>query len=465
MTTDMQKMCKQTRLAVLAFSLVLGVAAVVAVQAATGNGEVGSFLRVRTNVSESPTLASVVPDLAVSPDQDTVAVVWVEGYEPDVPVGHVYLRAAPALDVGWGSRLHVFTGTAETHVYKASVAITGSTAHVAYVVQGSTFEVRHRTCQLPDGPCNDDETAVSTTTNDIFWVDLALDESGYPQVVWPEKPADGVDVRYAAYTGSAWVITDVVTSESDYNHKPSVSWADGYAHVVWLRETSGPEYEALYKRCHPVTGCGSEFSLSGAPESENAYPPGSPVVAAGEGRVFAVWDRCAYYEAGPGEHCQDYNLLYRRSNDAGTSWLSDTFEVGSSYTYTEFAGYLQYYSSTTLMADERRGRLNPSVALSSDGWPAMAWHADRSPGGAGTDYVIYYAYSTSGTVNTVDWITRTVLSSSQEGIRVGGSIGVGREDGDECPDIAYIVAQSPWEVMYDSDREYLQIYVPLTLRN
>jgi hypothetical protein len=451
---------RRSRLVAALIALLLAGIAVGGVYAATRAPTSASFLRVPWILSKGSNVNSLVPDLAVSPDQETVAVVWVDERAEGIRMGHVYLRAAPAAGAGWGNKVTVFSATEEAAVYRASIAVTASTAHVAYLVVGSNlFQLRHRTCQLPEGPCNDDEVIVRSGTHDISWVDLAIDDSGCPHMVWPEDPGDGPDIHYAADMGSGWVITDVATSES--NQKPSIWMSGGYAHIAWLREDSERDTDVRYRRCHISTGCGSEVGLSGSPEPEEDYPPGVPVVAAGDGRVFVVWDRCANYLGGP--HCDTFNLLYRRSNDNGNSWLTDTYEVGSAYTYTQYAEYLQYYDSISLLGSERKGRLKPSVAVSSGGWPAVAWHADRSEGD-GTDYVIYYSYATSGTISSVDWITRTLLSGDREAVRVGSSIGVGREEGVECRDVGYMLEQTDWEVMYDSDIEYLEMYIPLVLK-
>ena len=87
--------------------LAAGLAAVVLVAAleAVVTAAPVSFLHIRSNLSQTATLVSAYPDLAVSPDRDWVVVVWTEGYDDRAGFqGHVYLRAASETGGGWGTR-------------------------------------------------------------------------------------------------------------------------------------------------------------------------------------------------------------------------------------------------------------------------------------------------------------------------------------------------------------------------
>jgi hypothetical protein len=155
--------------------------------------------------------------------------------------------------------------------------------------------------------------------------------------------------------------------------------------------------------------------------------------------------------------------VYARSNDLGDSWLSDIVEVGSPYTYYAGSPNLQDYASTASLDEEHTRRLQPSISLNGAGWPAVAWHVDRS-GGSGTDYAIYYSYGTTGTVSSVAWISPTVLSRGQATTLGSAQVGIGDVDGQECRDAAYMDEQTSWEVYYTSDAEYTQVFMPLVLR-
>jgi len=438
-------------------------AGLAAVLAAVAMAAPLGFSPLRPNLSQTDTRVSARPDLAVSPGGDRVVVVWTEGYrDGSGGKGHVYLRAASEAGGGWGSKITVFSGSDSACAYKAAVAVTGSTAHVAYVVHKDAcgmptkMEVRYRVCDLSAGTCDGGEetvASVGTLFYTISWVDLTLDTGGNPHLVWVRKDQGGNygEIRYRSHNGTGWAAPeDVETSGS--NDMPAIAWADGYAHVVWEEKT---KHRIWYRRRGTS---GWDFSEPLCTEQSD-YPPGNPDVAAGTGRVFVVWNWCF-----DGQDCAEYVLVYRRSNDSGSYWksdaINDTFEVGTDLGLSSWSSLERYNS-----VDEDRDYLEylqPSIVLNGDGWPAVVWHADRS-GGAGTDYTIYYSYATSGSSTSVDWVTPRALSWGQATLLGSPVIGVREPEpgGEQYLHFAYMqqVSTSAWEVYYDSNELYAEIRV------
>lgn len=448
----------------------LAAAVLAAVLAAVATARPLDFVHVRTNLSRAASRVSAYPDLAVSPDGDRVVVVWTEGYTAGVGYrGHVYLRAASETG-GWGDKVAVFYGSDSASAYDAAVAVAGTapyTAHVAYVVfefdaygSPTQTEVRYKKCRLgpPQVECDatgDTVAAVDALLNSITWVDLALDESGNPHVVWAQYGADvDGDIRYRAYDGSAWGDVEGVWLTGD-NHKPVVAWADGYVHAVWEDRA---QRCVMYRR-RAASGWGSSAELG--EQQPDTGPPGNPDLAAGMGRVFVVWDWCS------DAACAEYHMVYRRSNDSGSSW--DTArEVG-----TDALVFSQEYSSSddVFVRDPYLLHLQPSIALNGDGWPAVVWHADRSSGGMGTDYAIYYSYALAGDVGSVDWeIPPTVLNRGRPSMLGSAVVGVGEPEpgGEQHLHAAYMgeLGTDLWEIYYDSNEwdRYQHFYLPVTMR-
>jgi hypothetical protein len=464
-----------------AIALAVGLAAVVLVamvEAAVIAAPV-SFLHVRSNLSQTETLVSAYPDLAVSPDENWVVVVWTEGYDDRADFrGHVYLRAASETGGGWGNKIVVFSGDSSAYAYDAAVAVAGDMAHVAYAVfqfDGGSLartEVRYGTCSLTSGQCGDLQIVSFDDTYLISQVDLALDEDEDPHIVWTRQAEDRSegDVYYNARAAGKWGQEKWVDESSDIiDGKPAIAWADGYAHVVWQAKRVVGENESYYIRYRRRGGeLGSWDDVVFLVEGESSFPPASPDVAAGAGRVFVVWDWCADFDRDIRGYCKKYNLVYWRSD-----WgITQRREVGTD----NEAPVAIYYSaeSQDFFPDRSEYLLNlePSVSLNKDGWPAVIWHADRSEG-QGTDYAIHYTYALTGTEdNGVDWITPTVLSQGQPTMLGSGVIGVGKPEpgGEQPPHVAYMqkLSTGAWEVYYDSSEQerdrYAHLYLPLTMR-
>jgi len=466
-----------------AIALAAGLAAVAlaAVLWAVATAAPLGFLHVRFNLSQMPARVSAQPDLAVNAGGNWVAAVWTEEYTSGIgqAKGHVYLRAASETGAGWGNKIQVFTGTSSACAVDAAVAITDTTAHVAYVVFNDTcanpsqMQVRHRTCSLIQGQCStqaDEVTAVGTDSNRITWVDLALDAAGKPHIVWPQYDKDGKQgwIYYRGAFGDHWTDPEPVASSGD-NHAPAIAYADNYLHVVWTDQlVQGDDIKrGIYYRRRPTTGPGAawESSTTICPQQVG---PNNPDVAAGLGKVFVVWDWCLEYVSNPKSCAGQYNLVYRRSTDSGAHWGlldQEIREVGTDYLRSGLDELTQYSSLDRQGSpEEYLDDLQPSIALNRYGRLAVAWQADRS-GGDGTDYTIYYSYALTGT----DWTTSTVLYHGQPTMWSVPVIGVGEPaPGEPHLHVAYMqkLSASAWDVYYDSNEsaKYRYHYLPLVMK-
>lgn len=424
------------------------------------------FLHIRTNLSHTTTLVSADPDLAASPDAGHVAVVWTEGYTGVVGnKGHVYLRAASETDAGWSGKVRAFSGSQSVYAYDAAVAITDTTAHVLYVVGLQDWtEVRHKTCDLEDlarVSCDVSASlvfAVNRSVGQISRVDIALDVHGRPHIVWEwrqEASGDG-RISYRARDASGWGSIEAVASDGD-NNRPSIAWADGYAHVVWQERTAP---SIMYWR-RAGSGGGSTEELYSSQAISYSVP--NPDVAAGAGHVFVVWEQCAGLD---GPVCRTYNLAYRRSNDKGASWVGEIREVGS-----DRVTFGEEYSSVNVLSEmsEFLLYLRPSISLNEDGWPVVVWHAESADDTQGTEYVIYYSYASSGaSADSLEWEVNPP-STLFTGMVGSAAVGVGQGDSSPVLHVAFMqqVNANAWDVFYGSNEEdrYPHVYLPLVAKD
>jgi hypothetical protein len=422
----------------------------VAARAAPQSG----FLHVRRNLSET-SRTSANPDLAVSPDGDWVAVGWIEEYVGGVGyVGHAFLRAASESGGGWGDKVSVYTGDGDACAYyKAAVAVTGTTAHVAYIVfepciPPSLTRVHYQTCTLTSGQCGDPTQIVSSTAYLISQVDLALDAAGNPHVVWVryDENWDNGEIWYKSQTGGGWGDEEMIPTTGDDSREPAIACGSSRAHVVWWEESQ----DAIWYKWRNVDGSGGwtgeRLYSANDPPSTGAVPPRNPDVAARGDDVVVVWDvRCDLLVIP--EH-EAYALLYKRSDDDGDNFDSIR-EVGT--------GWPGWWSLTPYEPIGGEKHLDPSIALNGDGDPAVVWHAGYSGG----PYAVYYSY----VVTDTGWITPTVLVEGEMGAT---AVGVGEdEESGQFLHIAYMEQRSAWDVYYNSDGagDYEHVYLPLVSRN
>lgn len=450
---------------------VLGIAALGALVAAAARAAPSEFPHLRKNLSASVPM-SAYPDLAVSvPDRDRVVVAWTEEHGALLYQGDVYLRAASESGAGWDSKVRVYDGDDDACAYgKASVAVTGTTAHVAYVVyyddcsDPAFTQVRYSKCNLATRQCDPSEVVAQAVSSLLYYipqVDLAVDGSGNPHVVWTryfEGQNNGV-VQYRARTGAGWgTVDDVASGVGENHHSPAIACYGGYAHVAW----QGPEgtygnQAVLYWR-HPIS-TGTELwhtlyytLVQSSPSVNRPYAPHDPDVAAWGGRVFVVWN-LDYDDEWPGT----YALVYRlSSNDGATFGYPAEVGVDLSIDEEKEWHYLTPYDPLLATPFEN---LWPSGALGSGGEQAVVWHTSTD----GDPHAIYYSYVLSGT----EWFTPTVLRQGQVG---SPAVGMGGWITESIPllHVAYMEEGSSWDVYYDSNQEYTfdapDVYVPLVLR-
>ena len=359
-----------------------------------------------TNLSQTIDLDSYFADIAVSPDGDRVVVVWPETYEDgERAKGSVWLRwASESTGSSWSERVRVFQGSADSCAYWAAVAVSGSTAHVAYVVWSPcsasiTKTIYHQTYEMGGtlGPRNE-ITSSALSSGDIGFtkVDLALDAQGDPHFVYtyyPPTPGTGF-IYYLANHGTQ----ELVSEGGDYCHNPAIAWADGYAHVVWKDDTDSESPEIRYRR-RSNTAWQSSTLLS----NMQAHHPNNPDVAAFGGQVVVTWDQ----KQEPSVN--QYIVAYKRY-DSTVGWLSIR-EVGTDRELTSTVPMHTYTSTTEGEAlFEYTPLLRPSVALDGAGKPTVVWHVNRGIGNA--DYDIMYTQAESVTMSGIAWLTPTVINPS-----------------------------------------------------
>lgn len=357
-------------------------------------------------------------DVAVSPTGDRVVVVWGEEYtdtladgETPPRFGSIRLRWTSGGTAGsWHGPVTVFTGSLEACASGARVAVTGTTAHVAYIVRrpcsvSLRSEVVYRPYSL-GGELGESHLITFTEQPDALFsdVDVAVDGQGNPHFVylyrWVEAQQEESRVFYRTLSGGVLGAQEQV-SDGKAEH-PVIAWDDGVVHAAWEDLT---EVGALIYR-RRVDGWEMEtVDLAYNRGNENDRPRNPAIVARG-GRVVVVWDWRWTGLSIPDQYALAYAMYlpeaggWLRAREVGTDVNLRLYDPERTYTSTERidrpSAHMWY--------------LRPSVALDREGRPAVVWHVNQGPIDLGNlDYDVMFIRAQTVTVSGISWLTPTVL--------------------------------------------------------
>lgn len=469
--TDNRRRLRQG-LGLLTAALIGGTLAVLAVVVTLAAPQ-HSFLHIPTNLSQSQELQSYFTDIAVSPDGDQVAVVWPEAHAGGgKPRGSVELRwASESTGSGWNEN-QVFDGSSNKCAIESVVAVTGTTAHVAYIAQSSCDTpsdqwLYYRTCPLGGGNCNAPQTITSTSLSGssdpgLAGVDIALDNQGTPHFAyvyyhWDDVITDDVGSVYY-YHGSE----ERVSGDNQDCNNPALAWSNGYVHTVWEDERN---FTIWYRRRGSSTWGDRQEVYPSASED---YPPRNPDVAAHGSEVIVTFDM-GWLDTG------DFVVAYRRNTSNGDPFdWSAMREVGTDLNLGSVNPLYKYDSTLSEDPYEYLLHLRPTLALDGEGLPTVVWHADDGVGGD-MDYNLYYTQGISKNFNNINWTTPTHLYQSVAD-QAGGVVGLASVASPTLH-VAYLQLwenedpesdEHDWDTYYTSSEEesagYPSIFLPLVLR-
>lgn len=454
----------------------------------------GAIPRGPVNLSSSADRGSYFDaDIAVSPDGSQVAVAWSEAYTGGAPPqsGSVKLSWAMAGAAGgWSAPMTVFTGTGQACVTRGvAVAITGTIAHLVYVVHqpcflvGITHTVYYQTYTL--GGSLGNRQVITNATLDVdemgFWrPDVALDAQGDPHFIYlyygeAMSGDEGVGtVYYRPFVGGVLGAQERV-SGVDLARSPAIAWSNGYVHAVWEDLSEGEtDSQIIYRR----RGVGWEVNPVGLTNNRGNedHRPRNPDIAARGGDVVVVWD----WEWTDGGQTGQFALTYAYSSTSLTEWRLAR-EVGTEADLSNSMEGIppeRTYMSTSSAAwdvDPYLLHLRPSVALDKDGKPIVVWHTNRASAGD-FDYDLMYIRAQTVTVTGTVWSSPTLLASGST--KCGDPVAAVAPISPTRLHVAYVyngdpvLGQGDWETYYvgvvirDSGEEDLMyVFLPLVMRN
>lgn len=362
--------------------------------------------------------SAVEPRLATSADSQWLAVSWIQstqnsaGYCKDGQ-GRAVLRWATegSTQAGWSAPLTVFDGSAASDcVVHTDIAMHGTTVHVVATAWSPCYNltsaaIYYRTCDLTTGSCSPTETVASTTSGRMLDARIALDDQGTPYVIYNQgqDDASGGEVYFARKSGSSWTTVTELSQSNTYcqsnAYRPGIAWTQATEGsrllFVWENRTTR---DLCYRVC-PASGTCTTTPVNFRPwtsQYETTAP--LPVVVAKGDRVVLVWQVCV--DVNLNTPCQSFDLLYARSNDGGTGFLSEVREVG---TDASTMGIHRAYPGTDQEQEATyAAHLRPAATMDTAGQLHVTWQISTT----GVNTRIATTHVISATNQYFTWVTR-----------------------------------------------------------
>ena len=412
--------------------------------------------------------------------------VWTDGKSAAESAGSIRIKWKFESDDYWRRPSVQLPEWSSTYVYKyPALALhkSGSSviAHVVWYHQNTSTsqnDVYYTTCTLSasGGTCEGGSQVSPSTTQAISAPDIALDEAGYPHIVWSQDtyifyryklpPSAGanpvwgvplqVEGRYQLSGGGFFGGDE--TSFPARGKGPVIAvrgyWQDeenpGKVYVAWdrdcdvegdkpssagcgiwfaVRDTAGlfagTELEEIYRwRFNDISTIGTDL---GSDEKNSLYDE-RPAIAVGDNHVYVAWQRLETIkpEFG-GINCYEHAVAYRvfhGSNVAADWWLGGDDDTQLAYVNRPADAYRSY---TVQTEDEFYGGVRPAIDVVGDVLH-MAWQyestetCDGGGGGGGGQSILPEAGVHASGEDFFDTYVYTVTYAYADHATLGGEI-------------------------------------------
>jgi len=267
--------------------------------------------RLTVNDSVSWTSYNNAHAIAAGPD-GVLHVVWHDQRNGGLFHDEIYYKRSTDGGVSWDIEDTRLTND-PAWSYLSSVAASGSNVHVVWSDnRDDTFaEIYYK--RSTDGGVSWSSEDTRLTNDPALSYNPSLSASGSDvHVVWWDT-RDGPDEIYykrSTDAGVSWDLEDTRLTDSWSESKiPSISVSDSNVHVVWHDNRDG-NYEIYYKRS---TDNGNSWDSVDTRLTNDSAESAWPSVSVSGSNVHVVW-----YDTRDG----NYEIYYKRSTDNGSSWDS-----------------------------------------------------------------------------------------------------------------------------------------------
>ena len=171
-------------------------------------------------------------------------VVWT-GYR-----GENYIYYSADLGAGWQTWPTLLSTTSHDN-YDPRIAVDpGGGSHVVWYGYDENTGKQEIFYSTDAGGSWSEPDILSTTSNNNYNLQIALDPAGIAHVVWYGNFVDGdeQEIFYSTNAGGSWSEPDILSTTSNNNYSPQIALDPaGIAHVVWYGNfVGGGEQEVFY---------------------------------------------------------------------------------------------------------------------------------------------------------------------------------------------------------------------------
>jgi hypothetical protein len=428
------------------------------------------------NLSRAGAMVSARPDVAISDDEEYVAVSWADFRDVVGSTdGKIRLRRSPVSgNPVWAEHKPVFdpdTSSGNGLESKLAFDPSGNYVHVVWLWGSSNVptQIRYSKCDITgsgmSSNCNPNGQAVrSVSSGEIVQPGVAVDDTGGAHVVWVETASSAVRYRSRSASG-VWSSVQNIDSPGS---APAIAFAkDGsnsYLHLAWVDDDSD---EVQYRRGQ-VSGGTTTWGTTTAFAHGSLGTAGSPSIAANESSVVLVWDAVITGDK--------YGVAYNYSSDSGGTWQLATQQWR--LVPTGGTDHLpDRVRRTSSEAGTYTKRLQPDVTLEIIGTDTLVhvvWHEYISPAGEGSErYDVFYSSADFSQLDAAScsgdcWIAPTNVTFDVKDPDAGVSsasatIAVGKE----LTHTVYMEESgTAWDVMYNGDLDASDglVFMPVVLK-
>lgn len=231
-----------------------------------------------------------------------------------IVISYFLLMPVTAGAATWSSLIQV--SWSSTHYRYPKIAVDASKIiHIVWEdFSDHDEEIKYKN-SIDGGSSWSTTTRLTWNDNDSNDPDIAVDSNDYIHVVWSDESYGNEEILYkkSTDTGTTWTAVSRLTWNSGDSSQPAVAIdSNDNIHVVWIDQSFGPR-EVLYKKS---TDSGSTWSAVNRLTWSSGYSYSPDVTVDSNNRVCVVWDEGSLSTA--------YQIYFKRSPDAGSTWLSRT---------------------------------------------------------------------------------------------------------------------------------------------
>jgi len=262
---------------------------------------------------------------------------------------------------------------------------------------------------------------VSNNSNASFYPDLAVDSSGYINLVWADNGSGNYDIYYSRSEdgGATWSARINLSSTSVTSYYPCIALdSSGNINVAWKEDNTG---EIFFRRSQDNgTGWSAAVNISNTAGNSD----GPKIVVDSSGNINVAWgdfdpgnsdiyftrsaDNGAtwsqvknIYPSTVGSHYPD--IAVDNSGNINVAWLEDTPTDVEIY-FSRSTDNGATWSQVKNISNNSSYSSDPEIAVDSDGNINVVW-SDNSPG----IFDIFFSRSTN---NGAGWSTAVNISSN-----------------------------------------------------